>query len=148
MFKLTNPDQSLRRFYSRFTKTIVSVLAINAVGINAADYPSVNLDIKRDAQDKTLKRLVGEVVLITGDASNAKMGAILRGDNGIVFIKQLDRWSPKLYGNNLTVKGVLGVKVYKAQKAGEPRLPIPQGFLFFLDKYETLTIENEATNRK
>ena len=55
-----------------------------------------------------LEKLIGQKVNLKGTAKNAKSGAVLFTTGGyVIYIKNLESWSPELEGKQISVRGVL-----------------------------------------
>ncbi len=55
-----------------------------------------------------LEKLIGKKVTLHGTAKDAKGGAvIITPDEYVIYIKNLESWSPELEGKQISVRGVL-----------------------------------------
>ena len=130
-------NHTMKMIGLKYLACVAFALDINVANMPSADISIINLDVKRDAQTERRNSLVGKIILITGRATNAKMGAVLSGKYGPVFIKQLEIWPESLYGKSVTVKGVLTKKFYEYHKHGYSTAA-PQGLVLYIDKYEVV----------
>ncbi|TFG14209.1 MAG: hypothetical protein EU535_03720 [Promethearchaeota archaeon] len=55
-----------------------------------------------------LEKLIDQRVTLHGSAKNAKGGAvIITKDNNVIYVKNLESWSPKLEDKQMIVSGLL-----------------------------------------
>ena len=76
---------------------------------------------------------MGDTVTIEGSARNAKLGAMIHGDETSYFIDGLDEWPDELDGQQLRVTGRIitrdDLPVFEEQPGDLPKtgIPVPAG---------------------
>ena len=114
------------------TKTTLTFLSITIIAVLCLE------PCQAQSEKKMFSDYLGKSITLEGKALNAKMGALLKGDDFSIWINELAEWPQGYYrggdeGKRVKVRGIVIEKydlpVFIPKKGDLPRagMPVPEG---------------------